>query len=195
MTGFAVNGHTELLTLLLPKPYEATDPVLAATLVAEGKALDAAHASALIVAEAISPAGGDGLWLADWERVLGLPDACAGGYAQTQAERIAAALSKIRQRGGQSRAYFISVAKALGYDITIEEHAVYTCESPCDQPIYDEAWRFAWTVRGPEVTVREFACSSGCADPLASWGNELLECIIKRLKPAHTYAIFAYGNH
>lgn len=188
-------NHAELLTLLLPRPYEATDPVLAATLVAEGKALDAAHASALIVAEAISPAGADGLWLADWERVLGLPDTCAGGYAQTQGERMAAALSKIRQRGGQSRAYFIGVAKALGFEITIKEHAAYTCESPCDQPICDEPWRFAWTVRAPETTVREFTCESGCADPLASWGNELLECAIRRLKPAHTHVIFAYGNH
>lgn len=193
MTGFTVN-HAELLTLLLPKPYEATDPVLAASLAAEGAALDAAHASAQAVLEAISPAGAGGLWLADHERVLDLPDTCAGGYGQTQAERIAAALSKIRQRGGQSRAYFISVAKALGFAITIEEHAVYTCESPCDQPICDEPWRFAWTVRGPEVTVREFACESGCADPLASWGNAALECVIKRLKPAHTFVIFAYGN-
>lgn len=186
--------HAELLTLLLPTPYEATDPVLAATVAAEGQALDAAHASALVVAEAISPAGGDGLWLADWERVLGLPDACAGGYTQTQTERITAALAKIRQRGGQSRAYFISLAQALGYDIAIEEPAVYTCGSPCDQPIHDEPWHFAWTVRGPEVTVREFACLSGCADPLASWGNRMLECVINRLKPAHTHVLFAYGE-
>ncbi|GAB6124336.1 YmfQ family protein [Humidesulfovibrio idahonensis] len=187
-------NHAELLTLLLPKPYEATDPVLAASLAAEGAALDAAHASVQVVAEGISPAGADGLWLADWERVLGLPDTCAGGYAQTQAERIAAALSKMRQRGGQSRAYFIGVAKALGYEITIEEHPVYTCASPCNQPICDEPWSFVWTVRGPAVTVREFTCQSGCADPLASWGNALLECLINRLKPAHTHVIFAYGN-
>jgi len=190
----AASGHAELLTLLLPKPYEATGEVLAASLKAEGKALDAAHASALVVAEAISPAGGDGLWLADWERVLGLPDTCAGGYGQTQAERIAAALSKIRQRGGQSRAYFIGVAKALGFEITIEEHAVYTCESPCDQPICEEPWRFVWTVRAPAATIRESTCESGCAGPLASWGNAQLECVINRLKLAHTFVIFAYGE-
>jgi len=189
-----VSGHAELLGLLLPRPYEATDPVLAATLAAEGAALDAAHASAAVVAEAISPAGAGGLWLADWERVLGLPDACAGGYGQTQAERIAAALAKIRARGGQSRAYSIGVAAALGYAITIEEYAVFTCESACDQPICDEPWRFVWTVRAPATTIREFTCESGCADPLASWGNALLECVINRLKPAHTHVIFAYGE-
>jgi len=189
-----MSGHAELLTLLLPKPYEATDKVLAASLAAEGAALDQAHASAQVVAEGISPAGADGLFLADWERVYGLPDTCAGGYAQTQAERIAAVLSKMRQRGGLSRSYFVSLAKALGYEITIEEYDVFTCESGCDQPIYDEPWRFVWTVRGPAVTVREFTCQSACDDPLSSWGNELLECVINRLKPAHTYVIFAYGT-
>jgi uncharacterized protein YmfQ (DUF2313 family) len=193
MTGNAVN-HAELLTLLLPKPYEATDPVLAASLAAEGAALDAAHASAAVVAEAISPAGAGGLWLADWERILGLPDTCAGGYGQTQAERIAAALAKIRARGGQSRAYFIGVAAALGFSITIEEHAVYTCESACGQHLHNEPWRFVWTVRAAAVTVRAFTARSACGDPLASWGNALLECVINRLKPAHTYVIFAYGE-
>ncbi|MCH5146368.1 DUF2313 domain-containing protein, partial [Desulfovibrio sp. UIB00] len=124
----------------------------------------------------------------------GLPDTCAGGYGQTQAERIAAALAKIRARGGQSRAYYIGVAKALGFEITIEEYDVYTCESHCDQPICDESWRFVWTVRGPQVTVREFTCQSACDDPLSSWGNELLECTINRLKPAHTLVLFAYGE-
>ena len=187
-------NHLELLTLLLPKPYDATDPVLAASLAAEGAALDAAHASFQVVAEGISPDGADGLWLADWERVLGLPDTCAGGYGQTQAERIAAALSKMRQRGGQSRAYFIGVAKALGYEITIEEHSVFVCGSTCGQALYNESWRFVWTVRAPATTVRPFTCRSACGDPLASWGNKLLECVINRLKPAHTYVIFAYGE-
>jgi len=189
-----MSGHAELLTLLLPVPYAATDRVLAASLAAEGRVLDDAHARATVVAEAISPAGAGGLWLADWERVLGLPDTCAGGYAQTQAERIAAALAKMRQRGGLSRAYFIGIAKALGYAITIEEYAVFTCESACDQPICDEPWRFVWTVHAPETTIRENTCESGCEDPLASWGNTLLECVIRRLKPAHTFVQFAYGG-
>jgi uncharacterized protein YmfQ (DUF2313 family) len=187
-------GHAELLTLLLPAPYAATDRVLAASLAAEGRVLDDAHARATVVAEAISPAGAGGLWLADWERVLGLPDTCAGGYAQTQAERIAAALAKMRQRGGLSRAYFIALAKTLGYVITIEEHKVFTCESGCDQAICDEPWRFVWTVHAPATTIREFSCESSCADPLASWGNALLECVLTRLKPAHTHVRFSYGG-
>ncbi|MBU1041582.1 MAG: DUF2313 domain-containing protein [Proteobacteria bacterium] len=188
-------NHATLLKLLLPPvAYDPSGAVLTASIEAEGAALDRAHTLASYVLEAISPAGAGGLWLADWERVLGLPDGCAGGLSQTMAERIAAAMSKMRERGGQSRAYFIGVAAALGYAVTIEEHDAFTCETPCDQPLHDEDWRYAWTVRAPETTIREFSCDSCCTDPLASWGNALLECVINRLKPAHTHVIYSYGG-
>ena len=131
--------------------------------------------------------------LPDWERVCGLPDGCASA-ANTLAERRAAVHSKLVDQGGQSRAYFIGLAKALGFDVTIEEHRPFTCITACDQPIYDETWCHTWTMRAPETTVREFTCASSCTDPLASWGNELLECVIRQRKPAHTLALFAYGG-
>lgn len=187
--------HAELLKLLLPpSSYEPSGLQLSAELIAEGARLDEALACAGVVVQAISPAGAGGLWLTDWERVLGLPDECAGGLSQTIAERIAAALGKIRARGGQNREYFIGVAAGLGYAISIEEYAVYTCDSPCDDSIYDEPWRYAWAVHAPETTVREFSCDSPCRDPLRSWGNALLECVLRRLAPAHTHLIFAYGG-
>jgi uncharacterized protein YmfQ (DUF2313 family) len=30
------------------------------------------------------------------------------------------------------------------------------------------------------------------SDPLAAWGNTLLECVMRRLKPAHTTLLFSY---
>ncbi len=191
-------NHAELLKLLLPPvSYDASGEggaVLAATIEAEGAALDRVRVLASYVLEALTPWGAGGLWLTDWERVLGLPDECAGGLAQTMGERMAAAVAKVRERGGQSRSYFVGVAAALGYAITIQEHDAFTCETACDQPICDEDWRYAWTVRAPETTIREFSCDSACTDPLASWGNALLECVINRLKPAHTHVIFSYGG-
>jgi uncharacterized protein YmfQ (DUF2313 family) len=191
-------NHAELLKLLLPPvSYDASGEggaVLAATIEAEGAALDRAHVLASYVLEALTPWGADGLWLTDWERVLGLPDECAGGLGQTIAERMAAAVAKVRERGGQSRDYFIGVAAALGYEITIEEFDAHSCVSACNQPIRHEDWRYALRVRAPETTVRWFTCVSGCSDPLASWGNALLECVLNRLKPAHTHLIFTYGG-
>lgn len=187
--------HADLLKLLLPPvSYEPSGPMLSAELDAEGARLDEALVSADTVLQALTPGGAGGLFLSDWERVLGLPDECAGGLGQTVAERIAAAYAKIRTKGGLAASYFTAVAEGLGYSVTIEEYEVYTCESPCDDPICDEPWRYAWTVHAPETTIRDFTCGSQCTDPLRSWGNTLLECVLRRLKPAHTHLIFAYGG-
>jgi len=188
-------GHASLLKLLLPPvSYEPSGLHLSAELAAEGARLDQALTSAGIVLQALSPAGGGGLFLAEWERVLGLPDECAGGLGQTVTERIAAAVAKVRARGGQDRAYFADVAQGLGYAVAIEEYEVFTCDSPCDDPICDEDWRYAWTARAQETTIREFGCDTPCDEPLRTWGNRLLECVLSRLKPAHTHLLFAYGG-
>ena len=131
--------------------------------------------------------------LADFERVVG-PDTCVPGGLATLAERRAYAHARWTARGGQSRAFFVALAAALGYPVTIAEYRPFTCESGCDEPCCDEPWRFAWTVGAPETTVREYPCDGGCDEPLATWGNELLECAINRAKPAHTTCHFAYGG-
>jgi uncharacterized protein YmfQ (DUF2313 family) len=124
--------------------------------------------------------------------VAGLPDPCAG-QAQTLAERRQRLVSKLAARGGQSRAYFIGVAAQLGYTVTIEEFRQFTCTSRCNEALNPPPWQYAWRVRAPANTVRVMTCQSGCDEPLASWGNQILECVIGRLKPAHTSVIFAYG--
>lgn len=58
--------------------------------------------------------------LPDWERELGLPDLCFKGQAGPPA-RIAAVRARFGAIGGQSPAYFVCLAKSIGYDITIEE--------------------------------------------------------------------------
>lgn len=131
--------------------------------------------------------------LVDWEGWAGLPDVCAGSLATLQ-QRRNALIQKLTNVGGQSRAYFISVADGLGFEITIDEFEPFTCESSCDQGVYDEEWRFTWRVNAPEQTIVEFTCESSCDEPLQVWGNELLECTILALKPAHTNVLFGYGG-
>ena len=60
--------------------------------------------------------------LPEWERAFGLPDACTI-ESQTIEERRDALVTKITSLGGQSRDFFISVAAALGYTISIYEYA------------------------------------------------------------------------
>lgn len=131
--------------------------------------------------------------LTDWERVCGLPDPCAGP-AETIAERRQRILRVLTSRGGQSRAYFIGVAAALGYAIEIDEFFTFTCVDDCIDAINPPPdWPFTWRVRAPESTVRPFTAEAGCDELLNTWGNAVLECVLSRLKPAHTHVIFTYG--
>ncbi|HTW71491.1 MAG TPA: putative phage tail protein [Acetobacteraceae bacterium] len=56
--------------------------------------------------------------LADWERAYGLPDHCTPLNATIQ-QRQAALVARIARQGGQSIAYHVSAAAALGYSATI----------------------------------------------------------------------------
>ncbi|MDO9235956.1 MAG: DUF2313 domain-containing protein [Aquabacterium sp.] len=131
---------------------------------------------------------------ADWERVAGLPDACAVAFGgdQTVAQRRAALVGRLTTLGGQSAAYFIGLAAALGYAITISEFAEHSVNDDVEHLLYDNAWNFAWQVNAALNTVIELTVEGTVDDPLGAWGNALLECVIKRLAPAHTAVLFSY---
>ena len=130
--------------------------------------------------------------LADWERVAGLPDSCVTA-AQTTAQRRAALHARLTTLGGQNVSYFIALAASLGYTVTITEFRLHTVEDDVEYPLYGHPWQFAWQINAPLNTVGTLSVTDTVADPLAWWGNELLECVIRRLKPAHTHVLFAYS--
>ena len=130
--------------------------------------------------------------LPDWERAFSLPDPCTQ-QVDTIQERHDVLHEKVTRIGGQSRQYFIDVAERLGFDITITEFSPFTVISDVNHPLYDTDWWFAWQVNAPEETVRCMTVLSGVEEPLCDWGNEILECVINRLKPAHTHVLFSYG--
>jgi len=129
--------------------------------------------------------------LSDWERVAGLPDVCTGPLDSIAARRDAL-VARLTNLGGQSRQYYIDLAAALGYEITITEFRPFTVNSGVNDPLCSQEWRFVWQVNAAQDTVRRFTVNSGVDEALASWGNALLECAISRLKPAHTLVQFAY---
>jgi uncharacterized protein YmfQ (DUF2313 family) len=132
--------------------------------------------------------------LADWERVTGLPDECAVAFGgeQSTAQRRAALLSRLTNLGGQSAAYFQTLAAAMGYTVTVEDFTQHTVEDDVDHPLYSDAWAFVWQVNGVLNEVTEITVEDTVDDPIASWGSALLECVIDRLKPAHTNVLFSY---
>jgi uncharacterized protein YmfQ (DUF2313 family) len=130
----------------------------------------------------------------DWERVAGLPDACALAFGgdQTAAQRRAALVGRLATLGGQAPIYFVGLTAALGYGISISEFKAHTVNDSMNCLLNDTTWNFAWQVNAALNTVTNLTVNSPVSDPLASWGNALLECVIQRLKPAHTIVLFAY---
>jgi len=132
--------------------------------------------------------------LTDYERMCGLPDPCLIGIADeiTTAERRASVLARLINVGAQSAQYFEMLAKSIGYPVKVEDFKLHDVDSDVDYPLYAEPWQYAWRVTAPHTLVRELDVMDTVDDPLASWGNLVMECIINRLKPAHTVVIFSY---
>lgn len=189
--------YTQLLKDLLPPgrafPRE-TGTNIERVLMGLAVELSRVEARADVLAVEVNPRGASEL-LTDWERVAGLPDKCAGTLEDTLQGRRNALLAKLASTGGQSKEYFISVARALGYEITISEFRPFRADiSQAGDPLTNDGWAYVWRVNAREVTIIEFKADlSAAGEPLRSWGNSSLECKVNQLKPAHTLALFGYG--
>lgn len=133
--------------------------------------------------------------LTDWERAAGLPDKCSGELETTIQGRRNALVSKLASTGGQSIEYFIAVAAALGYTITVTEFRPFQVGiSAVGEALTNGDWQFAWQINAPATTSVFFRVGqSAVGEALQTWGNDTLECKIRQLAPAHTIPIFTYG--
>jgi uncharacterized protein YmfQ (DUF2313 family) len=149
--------------------------------------------------------------LPDWERNWGLPDPCLKDPPTSLADRRLALIIKMTEMGGQSRQFFIDIAKAYGYEITITEYAPYmTGVSQVGDTrgydIYDPThyhWelgpaeiRFFWAVHVNAAKFTYFHSNSsqcGIDRLLHIWIADDLECILDKLKPAQTQIVYDYS--
>jgi uncharacterized protein YmfQ (DUF2313 family) len=135
------------------------------------------------------------IMLSEWEGTLGLPDDCSISEIGGISDRQRAVVSKLISTGGLNRQYYIDVAAALGYTITITQfRQAMAGMSVCGDALNGEEWPFTWRINAPETTIR-YAVAGGayCGDPLASWGNKQLECSLNRIAPSHLNIIFSYS--
>ena len=130
--------------------------------------------------------------LPDWERNAGLPDPCVGAGQGTQ-QRRNALTARLKTLGGQSPAYYIAVAAALGYPITITEFRPHTCDDDCEYPLYSDDWAYAWQVNAPTASAGDFSVEDSVDDDLGYANNAPLMCVMSRLKPAHTTVLFNFS--
>lgn len=184
----------QLRLLLPPVSYDGNAPNLSAAIEAEANALAAGESRAESVYNGIFADTGHGL--TDWERTLALPDPCLIDESQSVRQRVQAVVSKLQGRGGQSKSFFITLAKTLGYDITITTfRPAKAGVARAGDPIYGGEWSFTWRVNAPAVTVSHAVAGiTGAGDPLAAWGNKALECRLSQMMPAESILLFGYGD-
>ncbi|HEM7839791.1 TPA: DUF2313 domain-containing protein [Burkholderia multivorans] len=131
--------------------------------------------------------------LPEWESTLGLPDPCAG-EAPTTEQRVAQVVGRLVATGGQSIAYYTAVAKAIGYAITIEQFVPSQFGEAFGMPFGGDDWAFAWQVNAPTFTINSMTFGGSFGTPFATWGNNVLQCELQRIAPAHTILNFSYSD-
>lgn len=132
--------------------------------------------------------------LTDWERVVGLPDPCLTAPTSTD-ERRRRVAARLVYQGGQSATFFIGLLGRLGYSAsTVTTFAPMKCGSKCNAALNQGGWRNGWRV-GVQAAANKKAMkvSGRCNDPLASWGDPGLACLLARYKPAHTVLLISYA--
>ncbi|SLN77628.1 YmfQ family protein [Oceanibacterium hippocampi] len=191
------DAYARMLRRLLPEGLAwpaAPDSVLGQLLAGLAGGLARVHNRGVDLAEEALPTATREL-LPDWERVAGLPDPCtpAGSTAE---ERRLALLARLRARGGQSAAYFTGLAGDLGYAIAITEYRPFVAGlGRAGDPLSGgHAVRHVWSVTVSEPRLSRFRCGLGRAGErlLTIRRAEDLECVLRRLGPAHMLLLFDY---
>lgn len=142
--------------------------------------------------------------LPEWESAFGLPDDCISEPV-TVGDRRTALIQRITLLGSPSRAFFISVAASIGYTITISECVPFQCGlHSCGFNGNDDLWgigpeelRYVWFVHVTGARLSWFRAASGelGVDHHLEIGIASdLECLIRRLSPAHTQLFFDYSG-
>ena len=132
--------------------------------------------------------------LEDYERVLG-PDPC-GRYdlVTTTAERRLIARQRWVARGGASAEYFIRIAAAMGVTATVESDITTQCGFECGSEIVESPEQFVWRMTLPATQEFDFLLGDAETGDYLGWLTpSLVECVIRRLAPAHTIPVIAYS--
>ncbi|PHX39825.1 phage tail protein [Pseudomonas sp. NZIPFR-PS2] len=188
--------RTQLQALLPPGP--AWDPELVPEvgLILSGVSLEFARLEgrATDILNEMDPGGVSEL-VADWEKVMGLPDACLGSNPAFEDRRLAVR-RRLVEVGGQNIAYFIEIAVSQGYpNASITEHRTPRMGRSRFGAAHFGTWsaQFMWTFNtgGRKRQGRRFGASYW-GERFGSNPGDALECQIRERVPAHTAVVFNY---
>ncbi len=117
--------------------------------------------------------------IADWERVLSLPDEQVTEIPDSLAERRIAVTQKYVSRGGQSPAFFIRLALACGYTVTISKYEVLRVGFRVSDRVYGDAFAYSFLMTVAEPT-----------GPVLAQAD--FERVIRHATHSHATVVFEY---
>lgn len=135
--------------------------------------------------------------LRDWFHQWGIPDECLKALTDADLETFRRVLiTKITTQGYTFEQFVYLIGQTLGYTSTsVGTYDPFTVSSFVNQRLCDDEWkRWFMTITADSTNVKYFIASSRVDNPLALWGDQLFECLVKSLAPAHLGVIFQYGK-
>lgn len=148
--------------------------------------------------------------LDEWESVLGLPDECTPDD-QSPDERRAQVVQKLTNTGGLSKTFYEDFAAQFGYVIYVENwvnfvagraragdrltnyfNSHFVAGSKAGDFLTDVGWRFFYNVDMPVAAAEHFVAGSTAGTALRTFSNDLIECTMTKLKPAHAMPFFTF---
>ena len=149
-------------------------------------------------------------YLADWERAWGLPDECTPDGLSV-ADRRTQLVQKIIDEGGLSKTYFEGLGLDLGFTIDVTKwqpflagHSVagdpltndfddrFRAGDRAGERIYIWGWKYYFNVELPASAATVFHAGDRCGGRLSEFSNPLIECTIKKRKPAYGGVTFTF---
>lgn len=134
-----------------------------------------------------------GNYMADWERVLGLP--LAGLESLPTQQRLGMIKNWLNIDPLSNAEFFINIAAAAGYTITITEFEPFRAGSGRageSLGLGSDSYYY-FQVNAPASTGIDFrAGESRVGERLVEYGNDALETLIKFFAPAHAIVLFNY---
>ncbi|EFB1549629.1 DUF2313 domain-containing protein [Escherichia coli] len=190
--GLPFNDTASVNTLVPPGPaWSASDPAIAGA----APSLTRVHQRADALMRELDPRTTTEL-INRWERLCGLPDECIPTGTQTLRQRQQRLDAKVNLAGGINENFYLAQLAALGRpdaNITRYDKSTFTCSSACTDAVNAPEWRYYWQVNMPAATNTTWmTCGDPCDSALRFWGDTVVECVLNKLCPSHTYVIFKY---
>lgn len=188
----AADYKEQLLQLLPPGLALSRDPDSKLVLLLAGMAEELSRIDARgdAILEEADPTTATELF-AEWLTMAGIPDACTALADDPGDERLQL-LQKLSAQAGQTPEFYIDLAHSLGYVSSVKEFAAFVAGSSAGEPLYNEEWVYSFALILADVAVTAQAGIARAGDRVATFEADLVNCILQRVKPAHTVAFVGF---